>query len=560
MHVHVLEASGRIGGIARTETYRGYLFDIGGHRFFTKNRQIERLWYEMLGDDFLEVQRISRIYYQDRFLNYPLAPVNVLASLGILESLLVILSYIKAQARPSLVEETFEQWVCNRFGQRLYLAFFKSYTEKVWGVPCREIRADWAAQRIRGLTLVAALYNALFGIQKAKSLITTFRYPRLGPGMMWQRFKETIEAGGGRVSMESEVISLEHDQRRITSVVCRQDGRTERLPAENVISSMPLPKVVRLLSPAPPAAVLDAARALKYRDFLIVGLIVAREDLFPDQWIYIHSSDVRVGRIQNMKNWSAAMVPDPATSSIGMEYFCNSGDDLWMTSDVELGSLAGRELARLGLADQADILDSFVVRQPGAYPVYDQDYQTRVNTIRSYLQGFANLQTIGRNGMHRYNNMDHSMQTGILAVENLAGAGHDLWTINEEEEYLEEQQEKKVSVTEKILIRSFARMDKLAMATSVGSVCGLLVLAATLWIISRGGDVQGSHLRLLAQYFIGYTVTVKGGFIAFGYTFFWGFLGGWLFAYLRNFLLAAYVFSVRKKTELLTLRDFFDQL
>lgn len=559
----VFEKSDKVGGISRTETYKGYYFDIGGHRFFSKNQRINRLWRQMLGHDLIKVSRLSRIYYRGRFFNYPLSCFNALANLGILESLLIILSYVRAQFKRQAVENTFEQWVANRFGRRLYKTFFKTYTEKVWGLPCDEIQADWAAQRIKGLSLMTAVANALFGARQAKSLIDEFDYPVRGPGMMWEGFRKAIEKGGGLVRLNSKVARLEHDKKgRVTAVFYRQGEEIVKIAAGHFISSIPITHLVNLFEPHPPAEVLAAAEALSYRAFLIVGLIVDRQDLFPDQWIYVHSPDVQVGRIQNFKNWSAAMVPDPARTSVGMEYFCNQGDATWNMADADLIRLAARELAALGLASTDDIVDGLVIRQPGAYPIYDRWYAGNLAVLRDFLAGFTNLQTIGRNGMHRYNNMDHSMLTGIQAVENIKGAGHDLWAVNEEEEYLEEQKTKAGRVIpERVLISTFARMDKLAMASAVGAVCGLFVFAATLWIIGWvGGEAQSSHLRLLAQYFIGYTVTVKGAFIAFGYSFFWGFLFGWLFAYLRNFSLAFYLFRIRKKNELMSVWDFFDHL
>ncbi|OGQ97965.1 MAG: hypothetical protein A2521_03215 [Deltaproteobacteria bacterium RIFOXYD12_FULL_57_12] len=558
----VLEGSGMVGGIARTESYNDYLFDIGGHRFFSKIERVNRLWQEMLGPDLLRVPRLSRIYYQGKFFRYPLECVDALVKLGLLESLLIVVSYGRAQVRPSAVEETFEQWVSNRFGRRLYLTFFKTYTEKVWGIPCDEIRADWAAQRIKGLSLMVALANALFGNARSKSLIDAFDYPARGPGMMWQRFQEEIVAHGGTVRLQSEVIRVEHGKGLVSGVVLQEGGCLQTIAADHFISSVPITRLVQLLEPPPPAEVVVAARALSYRAFLIVGLIVKQADLFPDQWIYVHSPDVRVGRIQNFKNWSAAMVPDAYTTSIGMEYFCNTDDELWRMTDAELIALATAELAALGLAVPTDVTDGVVIRQPAAYPVYDRDYGQNLKTIKDYLTIFKNLQTIGRNGMHRYNNMDHSMQTGIMAVENIRGAAHDLWAVNDEEEYLEEGKAAGIgrSVLESILVQSFARMDKVAMATAIGSVCGLLVLAATLWISSRDPNPAASHLRLLAQYCIGYTVTVQGAFVGFAYFFFWGFLAGWLFAYLRNFFLAVYLFHLKKKSALLTVKDFFDHL
>jgi len=556
----ILERSNSVGGISRTESHKGFHFDIGGHRFFTKNEEIDKLWHQMLGPDFLQVKRLSRIYYKKRFFNYPLRPVNALFNLGPAESLLIIASYCRARLTPHPVENSFEEWVVNRFGKRLYLTFFKTYTEKVWGIPCNEIRADWAAQRIKGMSLLVAVSNALFGGQQAKSLIEHFFYPKFGPGMMWQRFRDRIMAGGGQVKLNAEVVALRHDHGRITAVEYSNGKSREEIRASDCISSMPIPNLIKLLEPEPPAEIIQSAEQLTYRAFIIVVLIVDRAELFPDQWLYVHSPKVKVGRIQNFKNWSSYMVPDRNKTSIGMEYFCNRDDPTWKMTDIELVALAKREMAIMGFGQASEVIDSYVVRQSHAYPVYDSTYKKNLLKIRNYLNNFNNLQTVGRSGMHRYNNMDHSMQTGILAARNCSGESHDLWAVNEEKSYLEEERTPKdiPVVPERVLIRAFARMDKFAFAVALGTICGLLVFSATLWIISRGGDVLNSHLRLLAQYFIGYTVTVKGAFVAFGYSFFWGFLFGWLFAYLRNLFLAIYLYRIKRKVELLSLKDFFD--
>ncbi len=559
----VLEGGDKVGGIARTETYKDYYFDIGGHRFFTKIEKVDQLWREVLGEEFLKVPRMSRIYYRGRFYNYPLRLFNALFNLGLWESILIVLSYFKSQIWPCPQEETFEQWVSNRFGERLYKTFFKTYTEKVWGIPCHQIRADWAAQRIKGLSLFAAVANALFGTRKAKTLIDEFDYPLRGPGMMWQRFKEAVEAGGGQVLLNTPVVSVAHEKGHVTSVTYVQNGKTEKIAADQILSSAPITRLAAMLDPGSPDEVIEAANSLSYRAFMIVVLIVNKQFLFPDQWIYIHNPGTKVGRIQNFKNWSAALVPDPEKSSIGMEYFCNEGDELWTLPDAELTAIAVRELAELGLARKEDVTDSVVLRQPKAYPVYDHDYSRHLGVVRNYIESFDNLQTIGRNGMHRYNNQDHSMLTGILAVKNMMGEKHDLWKVNEEEEYLEEDARKEAKLRqllpEKMLIRTFSRIDKLAFATAIGTVSGLLVFWATLWPALTEGIMLPS-LHLLGAYFIGYTATVKGAFIALGYSFSWGFLFGWLFAYLRNLLLGIYLYHVKKKAELLSLRDLLDYL
>jgi protoporphyrinogen oxidase len=434
----VLEKSDKVGGLARTESYGGYRFDIGGHRFFTKVEEVQRLWQEMLGEDFRKVPRLSRIYYQGRFFNYPLDFFNAVSNLGIAESLLIVLSYFKAQLWPYPEEETFEQWVTNRFGQRLYKTFFQTYTEKLWGIPCHMIQADWAVQRIKGLSLTAAVSNALFGTDHAKTLISEFHYPVLGPGMMWQRFQEVVESRGGQVLLNTEVIRLKRAHRRIEGIIARCDEKTLEFPGEHFISSMPLTELITRLDPPPPANVVQAAHKLSYRAFIIVGLIMDRAELFPDNWIYVHSPEVKVGRIQNFRNWSAAMVPDPSKTSLGMEYFCTEGDDIWAMSDVELIQLATRELVSLGLVDISDVEDGVVFRQPKAYPVYDREYREHLGVIQPFLATIDNLQTIGRNGMHRYNNMDNSMLTGMLAVRNLLGEDHNLWSVNTERSYQEE--------------------------------------------------------------------------------------------------------------------------
>lgn len=427
-----------VGGIARTEQYKGYRYDIGGHRFYTKVPAVERFWHEVLGDAFVERPRLSRIYYNGAFYNYPLNLVNTLVNLGPWESVRILLSYLRAHLLPTRSEESFEEWVTNRFGRRLYETFFKTYTEKVWGISCREIRADWAAQRIKGLSLSVAVINALFKVNNTKTLIERFHYPLLGPGQMWERCQQAVEAMAGRVQLNTDVVRVRHQQNHVTHVTLREGEREQELPCRQFISSMPLSELIFKLDPPPPPEVIAAARGLSYRDFILVGLIVNQEGAFPDNWIYVHSPEVKVGRIQNFGNWSSALVPNRSHTSLGMEYFCNEGDELWSCSDAELIALAREEIAKLGLARADAVEDGTVIRQPKAYPVYDGTYRAHVETIRTFLRGFSNLQTIGRNGMHRYNNQDHSMLSGMLAVENLFGASHDLWELNTERSYYEE--------------------------------------------------------------------------------------------------------------------------
>ncbi|MFB2834767.1 NAD(P)/FAD-dependent oxidoreductase [Floridanema evergladense] len=439
----VLEQADKVGGISRTETYKGYRFDIGGHRFFTKVDEVQQFWQEILGKDFIKVPRLSRIYYQGKFYNYPLSLINTLSNLGVAPSALILMSYLQARLKvklnPEKQAETFEEWVTERFGERLYRMFFKTYTEKVWGIPCSKIRADWAAQRIQGMSLKGAVINALFGSQNAKSLIKEFDYPILGPGMMWERCQEKLEAKGIPVHLNTSVIRIERVGMRIKRVIARQGDRTLELNANHFISSMPVSALLRCLDPLPPKEVLQAAQSLKYRDFLIVSLIINREKLFPDNWIYVHSPEFKVGRIQNFKNWSLAMVPDPSKTCLGMEYFCSVGEDLWEMSDADLIKLASQEAIALGIGVKpGDVEDGVVIRQRKAYPVYDAEYRQHLQVIKDYLEAFDNLQTVGRNGMHRYNNQDHSMLTAMLAVRNLYGENHDLWTVNTERSYHEE--------------------------------------------------------------------------------------------------------------------------
>jgi protoporphyrinogen oxidase len=437
--VLVLEESDAVGGIARTEVYKDYRFDIGGHRFFTKVAAVEALWREVLPEEFLRRPRLSRIYYKGKYFAYPLKVFNALSNMGLYESTRIMLSYLKWRVRPHIEEANFEQWVINRFGGRLFLHFFKSYTEKVWGMQCTEIQADWAAQRIKNLSLRKAVVNAITGKNDTTSLIDAFDYPRLGPGMMWEAFRDRIVAQGGDVRMKSKVTRLHHNEDAVTTIeTMSPDGEITRIAADFTISSMPIAQLVEAMDPPAPPAILNAAHKLKYRDFLIVTLILSRPDPFPDNWIYIHSPEVQVGRIQNFRSWSEDLVPDKSRASIGMEYFCQEGDALWSADDAALIAQASRELEHLGLAKATDVVDGTVIRQPKAYPVYDSEYRESLDMIRGWLAGFRNLQVVGRNGMHRYNNQDHSMMTAMLAVQNILGGNHDLWAVNVEQEYHED--------------------------------------------------------------------------------------------------------------------------
>jgi protoporphyrinogen oxidase len=440
--VIVLEADEQVGGLAKTVVDPdGYRFDLGGHRFFTKSKEVNDLWLEIMGDEFLMRPRMSRIYWRGKFLDYPLRGADVVKKLGPVELPLCLLSYLWAAVKPKGREDNVEQWVSNRFGKRLYNHFFKSYTEKVWGVPTTELRAEWAAQRIKGLSFFSAAKAAFFGNRgdKIKSLIGQFQYPRYGPGQMWETMTNRIEELGGEVRLNTPATKLEVAS---DGEVIAVHTPAEVIEPKAVISSLPLRATVGIADPQAPADVQEAAQGLRYRDFLTVALVLDGEDVFPDNWIYIHEPDVRVGRIQNYRSWSPWMVPDPDTACVGLEYFCFEGDDLWTMDDDELVALATAELEQLNLAPAGKVRRGYVVRVPKAYPMYDEDYSERVDVIRGWLGGLANLQQVGRNGLHRYNNSDHSMLTAMRAVDNvLHGTEHDIWAVNVESAYHEEHQD-----------------------------------------------------------------------------------------------------------------------
>jgi protoporphyrinogen oxidase len=438
----VLEADDIVGGLSRTAQYKGFRFDIGGHRFFTKIEPVQRLWEEILGDEFIDVPRLSRIYYDGKFFDYPLKAANALSGLGILNAVQIVLSCIKWRYKPYPVEENFEQWVTNRFGKRLFEIFFKTYTEKVWGIPCTEIRAEWAAQRIQNLSLEKAILSAASlnrRSTKIKTLISEFKYPRLGPGQMWEMCRDRIEEMGNRVLMGHKVSGIDLHDGRVVGVRAESAAGEQYFPADHVISTTAVRSLVRALSPEPPPSVLAAANGLRYRDFVAVALILGREKMFPDNWIYIHTPGVQVGRIQNFNNWSQAMVPVPGKTCLGLEYFCFKGDGLWESSDADLIAQAVRELEVLNIARARDVEDGAVIRMPKAYPIYDAMYREHLDNIRDFIDPIPNLHTVGRNGMHKYNNQDHSMLTAMMALWNMAGASHDLWAVNTDFEYHEEQ-------------------------------------------------------------------------------------------------------------------------
>jgi protoporphyrinogen oxidase len=448
--VVVLESDPQyVGGISRTVEYHGYRFDIGGHRFFSKSCEVENLWTEILGADLLERPRSSKIFYRGKFYAYPLKPLEALFQLGVLESTLCVLSFLEARLRPMRHPKSFEDWVVNEFGERLFRIFFKTYTEKVWGMSCEEISADWAAQRIKGLTLGGAIKNALLPGRKSKdrahvvkTLLDTFRYPRFGPGMMWEACAKKIRALGGEVLLGRNVVACRFEAASSSWAVAARtlDGTLEEFRGEHLISSMPMRQLVGQIEPRVPESALRSANSLRYRDFLTIGLILRERNRFKDNWIYVHDPNVKIGRVQNYKSWSPEMVPDPDKCCYGLEYFCFEGDGLWTMADADLIALGSKELEQIGLGATADVVDGCVIRQPKAYPVYDDDYQQHVSVIRNSLAAHCrNLHLVGRNGMHKYNNQDHAMMTALLAARNiLAGENkYDVWSVNEDGEYLE---------------------------------------------------------------------------------------------------------------------------
>jgi len=438
-----------VGGISRTVEHDGFRFDIGGHRFFSKSKEVVDLWNEILPDDFIERPRMSRIYYEGKFYSYPLRGFEALMNLGIWRSTMCMLSYAKAKAFPTKDPRSFEQWVVNQFGHKLYSIFFKTYTEKVWGMPCDEMSADWAAQRIKGLSLGGAVIDGLkrsLGLNKrrndgmaVKTLLETFRYPRQGPGMMWDAARDKVLAGGNRVLMGTALHQISQDQATGRwRVAARRGEEMLTINAGHVISSAPMRELAGRIHPLP--ATLPNALDLNYRDFLTVALMIRSDDLFPDNWIYIHDPRVKVGRVQNFRSWSPEMVPDESLACVGLEYFCFEGDGLWSASDDDLVALATKELATLGLADPATVVGGRVVRQEKAYPVYDDAYRTNVEEMRGELEArYPTLHLVGRNGMHRYNNQDHAMMTAMLTVRNIQAGEriYDIWAVNEDAEYHE---------------------------------------------------------------------------------------------------------------------------
>ncbi len=439
----VAEKDDMTGGLSRTVEYGGYRFDVGGHRFFTKVNLIRNIWHEVLGDEFIKRPRLSRIYYNKKFFDYPLKPLNAFKGLGVTETFRIISSYLRYHFRPLAEENDLEHWLTNRFGKRLYQIFFKTYSEKVWGRSCTEISADWASQRIKNLDLMTAVKNLFAPLKKKNNqevttLIEEFHYPRLGPGQMWEKMRSILEQNDIPVNLSARVIKIKHQNGLIKNVTIRNENGEERIEkATHFISSMPLREMIRIFDPPLPPHIIETSDNLEYRDFLTAVLMTKRSHVFPDNWIYIHSPELKVSRMQNFKNWSSAMVPDQSRTSLGLEYFVQKGDELWNAPDEDIINLGLDECIKMGFLNGNELEDGQVIRMRYAYPVYTIGYEKNVMILKNYLERFKNLALIGRNAQHRYNNQDHSMLTGIYAARRLCGEPYDEWEVNTEEDYLE---------------------------------------------------------------------------------------------------------------------------
>lgn len=441
----VLERLDRVGGLARTLDLGGSRYDIGPHRFFTLNEEIRQLFADIGGQDIVRVPRLTRIYYRNKYFYYPLTPLNALFGMGLVDSLSIMSSYLGARIRRMSGHtkvESFEDWITDRFGRRLYQTFFKTYTEKVWGIACDQIGADWAAQRIKGLSLTTAIWNALFKSKSRtiKTLVDEFMYPRLGAGMLYEKMSEQVKRGGGEIRLHAQVARYRRDGALITGAqyVSLDTGESSTATGDFYLSSAPLTEVLAMMDPPPPEHVMAAGRDLRYRYHIGVKLEVEGQAPFPDNWIYVHSPDVRMARITNYANFSKEMGRAPNIHPLNVEYFCFPGDDLWSSSDEELVDLAKQELVDMNLLDPVAVRQSFVVRSEKAYPLIERGFQKKIDIIKEWLDSLENFLPIGRSGMFQYNNQDHAMATGLLAARTALGLGrYDPWLVNIDGEYHE---------------------------------------------------------------------------------------------------------------------------
>jgi protoporphyrinogen oxidase len=439
----VLEQLAQVGGLSRTVVQEGCRYDIGPHRFFTKNEEVNQLFQDVVADDLVQVQRLTRILYQDRFFNYPLTPLNALFGVGIKHSAAILGSYAWAQLRQRLAPReprSFEEWVTDRFGARLFETFFKTYTEKVWGIPCADIGADWAGQRIKGLSLGQAIAKALSGskAKTIKTLVDEFLYPRLGAGQFYRKMAGIVTGRGSIVQTGCRVLALRRDALRIRSILVRNArGEEQEIEGRHFLSSAPLTETVAMMKPLPPESVLLACLGLRYRDHIGVHLKFEGNP-FPDNWIYVHDKRVQMARISNYRNFSTQMADQEGVSPLTVEYFCFRDDQLWNRSDQELIALASQELEQTGVARAAQVRSGFVIRSTMAYPLIRMGYQNEIRCIKAWLDRLENFLPIGRSGMFKYNNQDHAIATGLLAARTVLEMGHyDPWLVNIDAEYHE---------------------------------------------------------------------------------------------------------------------------
>jgi len=438
----VLERLDLLGGLSRTTTFQSNRFDIGPHRFFTKNREIQALFMNMAAEDLLFVPRFTRILCDKTYFNYPLTPLNALFGVGPQAGLSILSSYISARARGTFDKrcDHFEDWVVAHFGRRLYEMFFKTYTEKVWGIPCTKIGPEWATQRIKGLTLTTAIRNALFKPRQesVKTLVDEFMYPRLGAGQLYDNMATRIRQAGGSIITGARVNRICRDGTHVRAVTAGDaTGAKLEVQGRYFLVSAPLTEMIEMMHPSAPPEVLSACRALRYRNHVGVNLIVEGSP-FPDNWIYVHSKDVRMARVANYANFSVSMCSRAGLSPLTVEYFCFPGDQIWNAADEALIELAKRELAQIGIVRPEQVLNGFVVRSDKAYPVIEIGYERHISTIRRWLSEFQNLLPIGRSGMFKYNNQDHAMATGLLAARTALGVQQfDPWLVNIDAEYHE---------------------------------------------------------------------------------------------------------------------------
>jgi protoporphyrinogen oxidase len=438
----VVDRNDRPGGLARTVEYDGARFDVGPHRFFTRNSDVNGLWRRTLGADFLPVRRLTRIYHRGKLFRYPLEPADTLRKLGAPEALRALASYAAAQLQPAAVPTNFEEWAVRSFGGTLYRTFFKTYTEKIWGIPCSRIGPEWANQRIKGLDLRTVFAHALRRGRGpgARSLVEEFDYPRLGAGMMYQRMWEDIASPSRRLLTSAAVTGIVHTGDRIAAVELEQEGRRLRVVADHFLSSLPLTRFFQMLAPAASAPLLRAAAELYFREHITVNLAVDGGDLFPDQWIYVHEPGLRMARVANYNNFSPGMTPSREVTALSVEYFAFQRDDLWRLADGDLAALAADELEFAGLLPRGRPHRSWIVRETESYPTYFLGYREAFTALKTAMARFTNCGPIGRGGMYRYNNMDHSLYTGLLAARNYlapGAPGYDVWAVNTDAEYHE---------------------------------------------------------------------------------------------------------------------------